>query len=145
MSGRRQPLPLGDGSELDAAGWPDASARAIINALPTDADVFSSKDQWDAAGCGEVLGVETPENYIYFLRGELTRLIRIGTTNNLGSRLSTHQSSSAEPLTPIGFMPGGRPLERRFHEAFAAIRHHGAWYYPHPVLRQTIARVRIDE
>jgi hypothetical protein len=63
---------------------------------------------------------------VYVLRHE--KLVKIGFTENLRTRLSAISSHSPVPLEFVGHMPGGRELELHLHERFAASHFSGEWF-----------------
>jgi Meiotically up-regulated gene 113 len=62
---------------------------------------------------------------IYFVQGEVTRLVKIGWSLNVEKRLRQMQTGSAERLKVIAKMPGD---EKHFHQMFAKRRFHGEWF-----------------
>ena len=69
----------------------------------------------------------------YFLRsGEF---LKIGYTSALGRRVSELETSSANKMEVVGFLPGSRELEMRLHRAFHRLRHKGEWFrYESPLV-----------
>jgi hypothetical protein len=53
---------------------------------------------------------------VYFI--SVGKHIKIGFTTNLKSRLQTFRGSSAEEITVLLTIPGGREVERRLHDLF---------------------------
>ena len=77
---------------------------------------------------------------VYFIQGCETQRIKIGISNNVGSRLKGIQSS--EPLKLLAVIKqGGKDLERRLHEKFEGLRVHGEWFRPDPQLLEYIGEL----
>ena len=69
--------------------------------------------------------------YVYFIQGQVTRLVKIGyTANCLYDRLNTIQSNSPDKLTLLKTVKGDRKLEQLLHKQFESVRSHGEWFYP---------------
>jgi hypothetical protein len=60
------------------------------------------------------------------LRGASGGPVKIGRTRDLGGRLSSLQTASAEPLRVLVTVPGD--IERELHDACAAYRTSGEWF-----------------
>ncbi len=65
---------------------------------------------------------------VYFVAHEPTAVVKIGTTNNLATRLRQLQAGSPVPLSVLFCIPGGRAIERELHTRFATSRTHGEWF-----------------
>jgi hypothetical protein len=85
-----------------------------LSSFKLDKDNFSS------------LGTE----YIYVL-GTDEGLVKIGTTNNLWSRLRQLQGMSPKKLEPLMFWVcrSGKSVEAALHALFRDYRKHGEWFY----------------
>jgi hypothetical protein len=86
-------------------------------------------------------------NYVYFVRAETMRLIKIGIAKDLESRLSGLQTGSPDKLTLMGLIrPDTDPkyLENRLHNKFSKHHSHGEWFHPHPSLEAYIAKHAIS-
>lgn len=57
------------------------------------------------------------------------RLVKIGTTMNLGMRFRNLQSSSPTRPDVLWFGPGSIELEAKLHSRFSLFRQHGEWFY----------------
>lgn len=69
--------------------------------------------------------------YVYFIQaGDASGPIKIGVTNDPASRLSSLQTSCAEPLTLLRACPGSYEIEADLHVHFAAERLRGEWFLP---------------
>jgi hypothetical protein len=76
---------------------------------------------------------------VYFLQAERgKRLIKIGTTTDLPTRLRDFRRNSPVPLRLLGTIPGGARLERAIHEEFVFFRVHGEWFLPGRALLQHV-------
>jgi hypothetical protein len=71
--------------------------------------------------------------YVYFVEATNTGLIKIGTTENLGRRLSKMATDCPVPLTILG--TSDRLDESEVHARFAACRRVGEWFSPTDELR----------
>jgi hypothetical protein len=72
------------------------------------------------------------DGYVYFLQGEVTKLIKIGfTTHSIKDRTNDLQTGSPDKLVPLRAVLGRRELEQRLHQRFAQHRVHGEWFHPH--------------
>lgn len=68
---------------------------------------------------------------VYFIQAERSGRIKIGTTRNLDQRIRVLQASSPVPLRVIGFVRGGKHMERMLHMAFAPLRWgRSEWFEP---------------
>lgn len=68
---------------------------------------------------------------IYFIRCGTTGLIKIGVSDSAEDRLRELQTMSPTRLTLVRALREHlRSVERTFHDAFAAARHHGEWFRP---------------
>jgi hypothetical protein len=65
---------------------------------------------------------------IYFLRCEVTKIVKIGITGNINSRLTNLKVGSSTPLVLIGTIPGSSSMEHKIHAVFSKYRHHGEWF-----------------
>lgn len=79
--------------------------------------------------------------YVYFIRAERLRLIKIGRAERPKARLANLRSNSADQLSLLGVIKDvhTEALELRLHRRFAAARSHGEWF------RQTRALLRYIE
>jgi hypothetical protein len=78
--------------------------------------------------------------YVYFIEG--AGHVKIGYAADPETRLLAHQASSPVRLALLAKVPGGGPLERRLHAAFAVDRSHGEWFRLSDRLRQAIEHVQ---
>lgn len=73
--------------------------------------------------------INTPSRsqcWVYFIQSQ--GLIKIRTTRNVGSRLSSLQTSSPQPLKLLCVIPGDRSKEKQLHDRFAELRESGEWF-----------------
>jgi hypothetical protein len=81
--------------------------------------------------------------YVYFVRqisGEGP--VKIGHTSLLEARLFALQTYAPYPLEIAAHLPGGSPLERRFHNLFRDQHSHREWFHPSSELDRIIALIR---
>jgi hypothetical protein len=64
---------------------------------------------------------------VYFIR--IGKFIKIGFTTNLAGRLKSFRTGTAESITVLLTIPGGRDLERRLHKLFHADRITGTEFF----------------
>lgn len=97
-------------------------------------------EQWDGMKrCAAVLDFLTPEkaaemfapatrpeSVVYIIRCQ--DFVKIGTTNDLGLRLSNMRGAIPFDLTVVARFPGDRTLEKTLHARFKAHRHRYEWF-----------------
>lgn len=69
---------------------------------------------------------------VYFVRGETSDLIKIGTTTAFRNRMNSLRTPHTGEITVLAHMPGGREDEQWIHKQLAEHRVHGEWFRPHP-------------
>jgi hypothetical protein len=75
---------------------------------------------------------------IYFVRCGTLDWIKIGSANDVSSRIMEIQAGSPFPLRLAAVMEGNRDGEIRLHRRFADERGHGEWFDLSPRLRKFI-------
>jgi hypothetical protein len=70
----------------------------------------------------------TPARWVYFIRCDITGLVKIGTSFDPATRLRTLQCGSPTPLRIERQVVGYLLTEAALHERFAAQRRHGEWF-----------------
>lgn len=93
---------------------------------------YVGSDQKDTVLCE--YGVVT-----YFIRGSVTRLIKIGKTESVGRRLGELNTASGEGLELLGWT--NRITEDEAHELFRAQRRRNEWFAETPELLAFIDQV----
>lgn len=68
------------------------------------------------------------KSYVYFLRSEATRAIKIGVTRRPTKRMSALQGGTTDKLTLLGMIDGDVQMERSLHAEFAETRISGEWF-----------------
>lgn len=71
---------------------------------------------------------------LYFVQGEQTGLIKIGSSTSPINRLESMQTGSPEKLKLLFYIDNAVESERVMHEQFAGVRHRGEWFKPTPEL-----------
>jgi hypothetical protein len=66
--------------------------------------------------------------YVYLIGSSESPLVKIGTTNNIASRLRSIQNMSPAALAVLWQTEGGLVLEQALHERFRKYRKHGEWF-----------------
>lgn len=79
---------------------------------------------------------------IYIIRGELSRMCKIGWSVDVNKRLRAIQASSGEKLELLALFAGSREVEQHLHRKFAADRVHGEWFRESPALLSLIEVTR---
>lgn len=69
-----------------------------------------------------------PQPWIYVIGCDEVRVVKIGISCNLQSRLVTMQTGSPVALRLLWKMPGSLDMEQDLHEYFHAYRKHGEWF-----------------
>jgi hypothetical protein len=68
---------------------------------------------------------------VYFVQAKQGGPIKIGVSSDVPKRIRAIQTTSPAELLVLRVIPsGGRELERKLHESFAAHRLHGEWFEP---------------
>lgn len=79
--------------------------------------------------------------FVYFIRAELTGLIKIGVSRDMEKRLSALQTGSPDKLVVLGVIRCTSPRERelQLHGMFRRDWDHGEWFRPSEALLSLIA------
>lgn len=85
---------------------------------------------------GDLRERQAKQCIVYFIEG--AGLIKIGSTLNIASRFRSIRGSSPVPVSLIGTIPGGGPLEGLLHAKFAEHHSHGEWFRDCPTIRDYI-------
>ena len=64
----------------------------------------------------------------YYIQGEVTKLVKIGKTRDLKTRLKNMQMASPDRLVVLKAHTGD--VEKTVHNAFRRFRLHGEWFSP---------------
>lgn len=85
--------------------------------------------------------LRAPE-FVYFLRAETTRLIKIGVSRDIRQRIVALQTGSPDKLVLMGIIRCDAPkdFERELHSRFGRDRSHGEWFRPSEALEALIAQ-----
>jgi hypothetical protein len=80
---------------------------------------------------------------VYFIQTTApNRLIKVGVTTDLRTRLQELQTAQPYPLNVLYSMRGGITMERDIHRVFAHLRVQGEWFSPGPELMAYIDGIR---
>lgn len=101
---------------------------------------------WTDAGANRIIAepfVVLHPKSVYFIRGQVTGLIKIGKANNVSRRFCALQSASPDTLilvASITFEDGRKATDKeiQLHQWFAEFRHHGEWFHPNEELNKLI-------
>ena len=77
---------------------------------------------------------------IYFIQGEITKLIKIGKTSQKTAipRLNSMRTGSPDKLILLGTIPGDIAEESWLHKTLAEYRDHGEWFRPEPFVMKVV-------
>jgi len=69
------------------------------------------------------------KGYVYFIRSEISGLVKIGKTNDINTRIKK-LSKEHGPLELLGFIESEKAIkrEKEIHEKFSELRVHGEWF-----------------
>jgi hypothetical protein len=81
---------------------------------------------------------------VYFIKGELTGLVKIGKAQNILNRLRTLQAASPDNLTILAVLPN-EDSDRVYHQQFDASWVHAEWFNPTPKLLAFIKSIPESE
>lgn len=78
---------------------------------------------------------------VYFIRrnGDPQKLVKIGFTNNMRSRMSSLATGWPEGCEVLAVMPGGRETEKFLHALLSGDRDAGEWFRPSELLSSVIS------
>lgn len=117
----------------------DIDDRAVEIATKLTRWYHEAAEEKDKAHAAEmaarVAEAEARECWVYYIR--IGRLIKIGMTTNLVSRMS-----SLRPNEVLAIEPGGGARETSMHRQFAELRAGGEYFHPGAPLQQHIAQLR---
>ncbi len=77
-------------------------------------------------------------SFVYFVRAGSSGAIKIGRASDVGARLASLQTASAEPLELLAVVVGGCEVERALHRQFSSARIRGEWFRPAAELMEHI-------
>lgn len=81
-----------------------------------------------------------PASGVYFM--VVGRRVKIGVSRNVASRVSSHQTSSADPVTVVAIAPGGEAVERAYHRQLESHHVRGEWFILRPEVEAEIDKIR---
>ena len=79
---------------------------------------------------------------VYFLLDTVQKVVKIGVAANLEARFNNLQGGNVNPLRILVSVPGGRKLERQFHQRLTHLRLRGEWFKDCPELRKLIYEIK---
>lgn len=80
--------------------------------------------------------------FVYFIQSA-SGGIKIGSARDIGRRMKELQTAHPVKLEVLASTTGGQPVERAYHERFAAARLHGEWFSPAPEILAEIERLSV--
>ncbi len=84
----------------------------------------------ESDGTADTTAKENRIGYVYFLRGCITRNIKIGFSDDPVKRYGQLGSNVSESVEPIGYFPGSRETERWLQDMFSEYCDHNEWFKP---------------
>lgn len=88
----------------------------------------SADKVYDALCSALEVQTNTPDIFIYFIRGQMTRHIKIGVAADVLLRMATLQTASPDKLGLLGVVNSTQGLERMLHNILKPFRLHGEWF-----------------
>jgi hypothetical protein len=88
---------------------------------------------------------EVKTGFVYFIRAGRTNAVKIGYAANPDERLRELQCASPHPLHMLGYMPGTKFDEAKWHSRFAVERIRGEWFTLSFALRSAINELGISD
>lgn len=82
---------------------------------------------------------------IYFIRNELSGAVKIGYSRKPRGRLANLRAATAESLTLLGVIPGGKSREKELHARWAHLRKSGEWFDGRAELLAAISALVAEE
>lgn len=79
---------------------------------------------------------------VYFLKSKQTKLIKIGTTKNLKTRMMTIESAGGHDLDVLLLLRGYFDIEKTLHEKFASSRVKGEWFQASPKILEFVKKAK---
>jgi hypothetical protein len=120
---------------LDLALMPDYEREFSLRYMDAPPSLEAINNAWlDFHG-------EPSETRIYFVQRGVDGPIKIGTARSPKRRIAELQTACAEILVPLAICPGGKKMERQYHERFARHRIAGEWFNPDVEIWQEIDRL----
>ena len=87
--------------------------------------------------------IKSQRIFLYFIQGEMTRLIKIGQTcHHPHQKLYEFQNASPDKLRLLKVAHAGKGYEKQLHLQFASNRAHGTWFYPSQELMEFIESLK---
>ena len=83
-----------------------------------------------------------PKNYVYFIKNESGKMVKIGYSKNPEKRLKMLERTLPMSLELVYFMPGSELREKRLHEKFSKYRIKGEWFIFSDEIKQYIEKVK---
>ncbi len=79
---------------------------------------------------------------VYFLLDSVQKVVKVGYTANLDARFNNLQGGNVNSLKILVSVPGGKKLEREFHQRLAHLRLRGEWFKDSLELRELIREIK---
>lgn len=93
---------------------------------------------------GEILPrkeIRTPESSVYFIYAPAVKMVKIGRSTNIKSRIRALKTMSPTDLHLLATEGGGAERELALHNMFAEHRSHGEWFHMVPEIEDHIEHV----
>ncbi len=107
-----------------AKGWGEFLARVGIDDCTAWRYIQEATGKWD-------YGAKRRRACVFFIQGEITRLIKIGVSHDAEARLADLQIGSPDRLALLATVPGDEASKRDLLHQLAAHHSHGEWFREH--------------
>lgn len=93
----------------------------------------------------KIIATAAVESVVYVVKRPRERMVKIGFSTNLASRMATLQTAAGAQLVLLVAAPGTRDDERALHERFAAHRQSGEWFRYHREIEKWVTEVKVTK
>lgn len=81
---------------------------------------------------------------VYFIHAPEVSRIKIGCSRDVNARIIDLRIGSPCPLVPLGWVPGGKSVERMMHVDLEESRTHGEWFDTDPRVLSYLRRFGVE-
>lgn len=107
---------------------PPAYKEYVFGPKDTKKGTRRNKRRFIVDRMAAVLKGAPPKHIVYFVGNPEIPYVKIGTTSTMESRLRALQGGFPVPIMVYMALPGGRPVEWYFHQAYKHLRREGEWF-----------------
>jgi len=93
----------------------------------------------------KVIATAAAESVVYVVKRPRERMVKIGFSTNLASRMATLQTAAGAQLVLLAAAAGTREDEKALHKRFAEHRASGEWFRYHREIERWVAEVKITK